>query len=187
VEPITKFDATSWIEISGGNPIIEAYIKRVDTAIESRIEQLRQFKPGEDTGLHAISTEWNGNPLTVQINDKSDLWPEGAEAFIANAILTYGYTVFIFREPIDIQKFTGVHGTGDFSAVGVQTKNGTLTWDRSEKKLYIWTSMVYERALWNSTGRVTSVVDLMGAQIVLIPPALFLGCLPNSYICATKK
>ncbi|MGJ5066850.1 hypothetical protein [Bradyrhizobium oligotrophicum] len=170
VQPISKLEAGYWVEVRSGNSTIDAYLKRLDREIESRIEQLRKIEIGKDIGLQAISAEWNGNPLTVEISNNSDLWPKDQEAFIALAALTYGYTVFILKEPIEIQKFTGVHGTGDFSAFGVLTKDGKLNWDRREKKLYIRSNMVYEKALWNSNGRVTSVVDLMGAQLVLIPP-----------------
>lgn len=170
IQPISKLEAGYWVEVRSGNPTIEAYLKRVDSEIESRIEQLRNIEIGKDTGLNAISVDWNGDPLTVEISNKSDLWPNKKEAFIAMAAQTYRYTVFIFKEPIEIQKFTGVHGTGDLSAFGVPTRDGRLNWDRKEKKLYITSSVVYEKALWNSNGRVTSVVDLMGAQIMLIPP-----------------
>lgn len=171
VQPISKLGAGYWVEIPGGNSKIDSYLKRLDTEIESRIEHLRKIEFGEDSGLHAISSEWNGDPIDVEISNKSDLWPKDQEGFIATAVLTYGYTVFILKNPIDIQKFTGIHGTGDFSAFGVLARDGKLNWNRREKKLYIRSSMIYEKGLWNSNGRVTSVVDLMGAQLILIPPA----------------
>jgi hypothetical protein len=86
LQPITKLSASYWMEIPPGNRIVDSYIARLNKGIEERVKSLSGLPHKlRGDGIWASALENDGEPLSIEVTSKSDLWPKGEEAFIGNA------------------------------------------------------------------------------------------------------
>lgn len=53
----------------------------------------------------------------------------------------------------------------DFKASSLEVEKPQLAWNVKKSKLYLNSRVSYDPRTWNVSGRVTSVVDLRGAQL----------------------
>ena len=53
--------------------------------------------------------------------------------------------------------------------------------DRRTIAFEIFGTAEYTKALWHSNGRITSIVDLYGAQLIFVPPNAWNVKLPPKY------
>jgi hypothetical protein len=65
------------MEIPQGSKIVDAYVTRLRAGIENRIALLNKIATPNDAikGLHAWAG-CGGEPLNVEIEPESDLWPK---------------------------------------------------------------------------------------------------------------
>jgi hypothetical protein len=171
IQPITQLKMSYWIQIPPGIKVVDDYIKRLSSGIEDRVESLRQIDPhrGRPTGLDAIAIDSDGQPMDITVEPVSDLWPRGDEAVIGRVASFLALSVDIFKQPIDPEHFRPIHGRSDFGATGLPERE-VLSWNRKTSRLYVWGTVDYKKALWSKNEKISSFVDLYGAQMFLIPP-----------------
>jgi hypothetical protein len=184
IQPITKLSACYWMEIPPGNKAIDSYIKRLSAGIETRIETLRDISHiPRDTGLSIVASDIDDEPINIEINNKSDLWPQGDEAFIGVTAQFLLLSVIILRKPTNLETFRPIRGAAnlDFSADGLIPDHSVLSWDRKKQRLYVVARMEFNKGLWETNGKITSLVDLYGSQILLLPANSSDFVLPKRY------
>ena len=184
IQPITRLSAYYRMEIPPGNKVVDSYIKRISSGIEARIETLRDIRyKVNETGLNAVGIDVDGEPIDVEINIKSDLWPQGDEAFIGTALQFFPISIIIMRKPTNPEMFMPIHGAGnlDFSASGLIPTSPIFSWDRKKRRLYVVARMEFNKNLWETNGKIASMVDLYGSQIFLLLPNSASFMLPERY------
>ena len=113
----------------------------------------------------------DGSLLNVQIDKESDLWPtpEEPESVIGLITTLMSMSIKILKTPVDLEKFMPVFGNGDFDATGFIPKRAVLDWDIKKRSLSIIVGEDIDKNLWRTSGKITSIVDLRGAQLLLFP------------------
>jgi hypothetical protein len=148
------------------------YIQRLSAGIESQIDALRKAYPEEVSGLRISSLGLEREALHVEINSASDLWPrqqKNEEAIIGMVASSLTIDVWVRQQPIDPDKFVWMSGQADFEAHSVNPDRAILVWNRKASQLYISATAHYDRDLWRLSGKITSLPDLYGSQIFLMP------------------
>ena len=174
IQPITDLKVNFWMELPPGNPIVDGYITRVSTAIEERLPELNKRIPPleqKHKGLDPWARGFKGEVTHVSIKPESDLWPNGeAERHLDVLAKFMALSVEMFRVPIDPGAYAPVHGNSDFGVHAFLGKDVRIDWDLEKKRLVFIGRDHYEKSFWATNGRITSVVDLHGAQLMIFPP-----------------
>jgi hypothetical protein len=108
--------------------------------------------------------------LSVEIKPESDLWPRDDEAVIGNAARFFSLSVDIFKKAIAPEEYWPVNGASDFGVLSIMPKRSVLDWDRRKKRLIVVGETQFDKTFWKTNGKITSIVDLYGAQLLLFPP-----------------
>lgn len=175
VQPITALEMNYWFEIPQGNPNVDAYVKRISAAISQRMDALSAFPPLADQestkGLKPWLLDENNNVVGIGIEKESDLWPsfENDERPIATMLMLMGMSANFRRAPVEPEKYQPIHGRDDFQASSFLAKSASLNWSLKDRRLEIVVRDEIDRKFWRSSGRIRSIVDLRGAQLLLIP------------------
>jgi len=170
IQPITQLSALYRVQIPPGNRTVDSYIQRLSSGIEAQVDMLRTFKG--PYGLRAISFDAAGErrePLDIQIDQQSDLWPRNEEAIIGMVASSLTLSVRVRKQPIIPEKFDFMSIQSDFEADASMPDQAVLVWNRKMSELYISVGYNYDKRLWHRSGRITSWVDLYGSQIFLLP------------------
>ena len=175
LQPITQLSAMYWMEIPPGNKIVDSYIARLSKGIEDRIGSLNALSgKNEYEGLSAPITDSDGNPTTVEITSKSDLWPtSGDEMVIGEVASVFPLTITILKTPIEPESFRPSffqsNGPG-LRATTIMPSRSVLAWDVQSKRLFIVGTSDFDKSGWESNGSIVSVLDLRGAQLIVLTP-----------------
>ncbi len=182
LQPITRLQSTYWVEIPRGDPVVERYIDRLSKGVEARLQALREIRfPAPYPGLSISASDVHDEPWIIDITEKSDLWPKGAERLIGQLAREMTLAVFLLKSPINPETFQPIQGTVDLSAGEIFPKTVQLAWDRKRSRLSIFATTEYSKGLWNRNGRLNSILDLPGIQIFFIPPHTSDFRLPERY------
>lgn len=170
--PITRVKIMYWLELPQSNIEVSNYSRYVDELIANNADQL--FDESSNPNLGVNSFDQNGNPISVEIKINSKYWPssEKYEALSSVALL-YSFSMYINKNNIEPEMFNSMVSTdpgySDFIALTIPVLN-SLDYDYQSKKLFIWGSYEFVPASWKKNGNISSIVDLNGAQILLLPP-----------------
>ena len=82
--------------------------------------------------------------------------------------------------------FSTEPGYSDFVAMGIVPEN-KLQYDYSDKSLRIFGSQQFSPGLWKKNGKISSIADLNGAQIILVPNSASDYKLPDRFSKFTYK
>jgi len=63
-----------------------------------------------------------------------------------------------------------VVGATDFGAYSFTPERVTLQWNRKKSKLYAFGRTEYEKKFWSANGKITSILEFLGAQILITLP-----------------
>jgi hypothetical protein len=177
VQPITQLEITYWAKLPSEAPGVPAYVNRVAKAIEAQKDQLRTITFRDDKDIHVTASDINDEPLTIDLGIHSPLWPRGKEPPVGDVTLNFGLTVYIKKIPIAPEEFLPVIGTdapesADWIAMTLPPtrQRNRLIFERRTRSIEIFGSAELPKNLWHSNGKITSIVDLYGAQLVLVPP-----------------
>ena len=173
VQPITELRLIYWVEIPPGIPVVDAYIKRARAGIEARKASLSAMPPPVDglKGLVGLALDVDRKLIDVIINPESDLWPakDTPEEVLSILVSTFSLGVKILKEPVDPEKYEPWHGSGDFDANEIFPTGSHFSWDLKHQRLSMIVDEDIEKRFWNTSGKITSFVDLRGAQLLLFP------------------
>lgn len=176
IQPITQLEMTYWVYLPSNAPQVRGYLADVSRGIEARIESLRRevfFKP-DDGGIHITASGLGNEPLSIKIGHKSALWPRGKDADIAALVGSFTFNVFIRKTPIAEENFEPVIAAdgryADWIAITFLPARSDLVFDRRRGRLEIFGSSEYRKPLWHSNGKITSIIDLYGSQLLLVSP-----------------
>jgi hypothetical protein len=117
VQPITMLQTTYWLEIVPKDPVVRSYIDQIRTTVEKKIDDLRRMGPTKD-GLYTSATDINGDPLSIEIDEKSALWPHDNAVYIAEAAKEFAFSIFMMKTPVQ-PPINTVFGSADFSAATI--------------------------------------------------------------------
>jgi hypothetical protein len=173
LQPITELSASYWIEIPPGSKIVDSYIARLSKGIEDRMEALNAVSgKHQDDGLTVSMNDSDGTPLTVNITSKSDLWPKGEEEVIGDITAFFPLTITILKNPVSPETYAPVWQSKrqSLSALAIMPKSSVLTWDIKTRRLSIFATSEFYKSAWVSDGSIVSVLDLRGAQLILVTP-----------------
>jgi len=108
----------------------------------------------------------------MEINSKYWPSPEEYEA-LSSVALFYSFSIYINKNNIEPEMFNSIVSTdpgySDFIALSVPAVLNSLDYDYQSKKLFIRGSYEFAPVLWKKSGAISSIVDLYGAQILLLP------------------
>lgn len=189
IQPITQLKITYWFKLPSEAPGVPAYVDRVSKSIEAQLGQLpTMVTSSEDEAkanplialskdVHVTASGINDEPLTIDLGLHSPLWPRGKEPPVGLVTLDFHFKVFIKKTPIAPAEFLPVIGTdtpdaADWiatSSLAIDPNRNRLTFDRRTKSLVIFGTADFPKEFWYSNGKITSIVDLYGAQLVLVP------------------
>jgi hypothetical protein len=180
VQPITQLEITYWATVPSDAPGVQAYVDRVSKAIEAQKDQLRQLVFLNEEDIQVTAFGLNDEPLTIDLGLHSSLWPRGNEPPVGDVALEFSLSVFLRKTPIKTEDFRAIVGTdgpdvADWlatalpSVVGGRGRN-RLIFDRRTKSLEVFGTSEFPKAMWHSNGKITSIVDLYGAQLIFLPP-----------------
>ena len=175
IQPITQLEITYWATVPSDIPGVQAYVDRVSKTIEAQKDRLRRFSFANDKGVHVTSSGPNDEPLTIDLGLHSPLWPRRNEPPVGVVALGFHLDVFIRKAPIEVEDFRPLLGTdgsdvADWLALGRGDITNRLQFDRRTRSFEIFGSSECPKALWHSNGKITSIVDLYGAQLIFVPP-----------------
>lgn len=174
VQRITELRLHYWVEIPPDNPVADAYIKRARAGIEARKASLSALPPlvdGRPKGLLGWAFDVDRTLLNVTIKPESDLWPanDTPEEPLSILVSTFSFSVMILKEPVDPEKYLPMYGSGDFEGDPGFPTDSHLDWDLKRQRLSMIDDEHIDKRLWKTSGKITSFVDLRGAQILLFP------------------
>ncbi len=175
IQPITKLEITYWIKLPHDEPIVSSYINYITAVVDNYAEELVSVPT--ITGLDGIDASVigkNDEILTVSIEPNSEFWPTGEHAIIGDLARYFTFSVHIRKDAIEPQDFDSTisvkSGYSDWLAWGLPLgDNNQLDFDTRSGELYIFGTFSYNKKFWKSNGLITSIPDLRGAQLFLIP------------------
>ena len=176
IQPITQLEITYWVWLPSEAPRVRGYLSEVSRGIEARIEGLRRevFVKPNDGGIHITTLGLGDEPWTIEIGPKSALWPHDKDSDIAALVVSLTFNVFIRKTSIAEENFEPMMATdgryADWIAMAILPDRSNLNFDRRNGRLEIFGTTEYKKPLWKSNGKITSITDLYGAQLFLLPP-----------------
>jgi hypothetical protein len=185
--PITKLQITYWLLLPTDYEEVNSYMKKVDSFINKNFEELYAFPSTID--LPIISVDIKKNP-TVAIKRDSKFWPT-TEKKLISILNTYTFSVYIRKDPIDPAKFFPMVSTNpgysDFVALAIIPDDNRLNYAYSDKRLEIFNKQSYDTTVWKTNGKISSLIDLEGAQIFLVPSYSSTLDVPDIYNIKLEK
>jgi hypothetical protein len=181
--PITHFRLTFSIELNPDHPTIQDYINRISNEVEENLPKLRSMTLSKDApvGMRSISVDRNGDPSTIVIERASPLWPKLQEPDLFFVVNLPMLQISFRKTPIVPENTYPIHGEADFSGSTFGTTSATLHWVRSQRRLFLNGRTEAPKELWHVSGAITSLPDLLGAQVLVVPPQDSRIRLPDSF------
>lgn len=182
--PITHLKITYWLELPKNNIEVQNYIASLDDYITTNMDEIMNVevpifdevnKKFLSSGLSTASVGFNGELLSVHIEPLSEHWPSSTgNNNLSTSALSFSFTIAIRKNNINPEKFDSLittdEGYSDFMATGFINLNNQLDFDFMNKKLFIFGRQEFHHNFWRSNGKITSLADLKGSQLFLIPP-----------------
>lgn len=179
--PITRAKITYWLELPQSNIEVSNYSRYVDELIASNADQFldpitsvdQLFDKSSNPNLEVNSLDQNGSPINVEIKINSKYWPSPEEyEALSSVALFYSFSMYINKYSVDPKMFNSMVSTNpgysDFIASDIYIAQNYLDYDYLNKKLFIRGSYEFVPAFWKKNGNISSIVDLNGAQILLL-------------------
>jgi hypothetical protein len=176
VQPISELAITYWAALPGEGPGLSTYVARVSKFIEDHKDSLSRITFRGDKGVHVASSDQNGDPLSVDLGVRSNLWPRGDEPPVGKLALGFQVNFFMHKSPIALENFKPVLSTGpglpDWSAMSLPSaeQRNRLIFNRKAQRFEIFGSTEFPKALWQNNGQISAIPDLYGAQLFLTVP-----------------
>ncbi|MBR1201050.1 hypothetical protein JQ574_34170 [Bradyrhizobium sp. AUGA SZCCT0158] len=170
VQPITQFNVHTAFEIPAGHATVDSYVKRFRESIEKRTDLKFPYdqRLPEFRGLSFMNDE-NDTLELVRVEYGSDLWPiPEKEPDMSLLAATATPSVYLMRKPIKPETFQVEMSNADFEVPFVSKATRNLAWHVKRKQLVAGSDFTSSKDLWKTNGRITSVVDLRGAQLILL-------------------
>jgi hypothetical protein len=172
IQPITQLHVTGWVRFPSDSKLVSEYVGTL-SAYAQRGELRDPLTRPEDVGASVTASTWDGKPLTIEIKPNYPLWPKDKYSVISRVAMSYCFTVYILKTPINPEDFQPIistaPGDSDWVAMNVIPSDNALDFSTEENALEIRINDRYSRDLWKSNGKITSIEDLYGAQIIIIP------------------
>jgi hypothetical protein len=192
IQPITQLEITYWASIPSDAPGMRGYVDRIAKAIKADQAQLTRVEflndKAIDKAIHATASGKNDELLTVDLGLHSRLWPQAKEPPVGTVALGFSLNVFIKKKPVPPQQFWPVISTdspenADWIAMSFPNtkRRNRLQFNLQTKTVEIFGRAVFPKGLWHSNGKITSTVDLYGAQLILLP--MKYACQSSNYRC----
>lgn len=180
--PITRAKISYWLELPQSNIEVSSYSRYIDELIANNADQFldpitsvdQLFDESSNSNLKVTSLDQSGNPIYVEIKVNSKYWPSSKEYKALSSVgLLYSLSMYINKNSIEPEMFNSMVSTdpgySDFIALMVTGVLNSLDYDYLNKKLFINGSYEFAPVLWKKNGAISSIVDLYGAQIFLLP------------------
>jgi hypothetical protein len=166
LRPITRLVVTFNVEFPALDPLETKYRARLERIARERFNQPQNAIPQ----IPGVTVIGQAPALSFQIARKSDLWPQGGEASALRQLVgVFTSSVEFLRKPVSDEEAKKIEGS-DFGAIAFSEDETTLTWDAKSKRLFTTIKFTFDPDYWRKNGRITSIIDLRGAQIFLLPP-----------------
>jgi hypothetical protein len=176
-QPITQLRVGFWVELSRENKVVEEYLTEIDQIVGSNLKKLETV-PEKVKGLSVSGLGPDGEGIEeIEIDQNSPYWPNKKKSMLGYTAMSFGFTVYIRKDPIDPVLFDPLISTrpgySDWIAMHIPypyNKKNTfaLNYNYKAKTIVLRGFTHYpERLLTN--GEITSLQDLYGAQMFLDP------------------
>ena len=178
VQPINDLRVYHRLILPSEAPFVRNYLKRLSKLVNT-------VSPIGEGGSPFRRSKLDPNLLfmladgsiRVEINSKSPFWPKENEdeGKLWLWAKSYGFAVHIRKTPIEPEQFNPVIGSdtseggSDWIALPNLVNDNSLRYESRHGSLEINGSHTYDKNLWHSNGKITSFVDLYGAQLFLVP------------------
>ncbi len=185
--PITKVELTYWLHLPDDNNEVKEYKAYIDKEIKGNIEDILSIPSRSE--LDAASIDVNGEPLNIHIKPESRYWPH-VQKGLSSVARFYTFSIYMKREKVEPSKFDSTISVApqmsDFVAMGLLPEN-IIDYDYSSKGLYVFGTQKFDPKLWRMNGTVSSLPDLNGVQIFLVPNSSSDYKLPERYAKLTSE
>jgi hypothetical protein len=156
------------------NPDLARYLQRLDEGVRALLPELEvQGVHHEVQGVSPVAI-WNNKISEVSLHQGSPLLPNAATENLATQVFAKpGLTLNFFKTPINPATFDVVFST-DRPDIRMAFD------DDEERKQIVWKYRLSDRLItfwgwgilsrpetWNSSGRIVSMLDLPGAQLIV--------------------
>lgn len=178
IQPITQLKMSYWVRLPKNNRLFSDYTSRVSKSIRDNIDAIRASLPQpekkwNDTSVIVASSD--GEPITIHIGKNSSLMPNVSQSYMGNLGYLMAFSVYIFKNPIKPEQFSYVislrDGGPDWIATGPPVGIENQLWfNYQNQELEIFGSTTIDKKYWLSNGKISSIIDLKGAQLFLVPP-----------------
>lgn len=173
MQPISDVEISFWVKLPPEAPLVRSYLKKLSKEVERRAPELKKIFP-IDQNFHVTSEDRDGS-WTITIGQKSKSWPSGDEFAIGQLARSFNFSLHLRKNPIDAEHFDSViavdDGRSDWIAGSLPLNpHNHLSYKPKTGDLEIGGHADYNKQFWHSNGKITSVEDLYGAQLFLIPP-----------------
>lgn len=172
IQPITHVSLAFSAALPMDNKSVKDYASYLDTIIRSRKNELRDSFPPVK-GLSVRVLDHNGDINAIEIDQKSPYWPK-KDSLLNRAAQKLWFEIYLRKDPIKPELLNPSPGAGSDLIVwpsGLTGPNNTVIWlDYPSKKLIIRGSGDSPKNIWYTNGRIASVQDLFGAQLLLRLP-----------------
>jgi|HubBroStandDraft_3_1064219.scaffolds.fasta_scaffold23831_4 hypothetical protein len=177
LHPFKDLEFAFWADVSLQPAELQAYKNRVTTKIKAAIagRKGQSFALNTD-GFFVSVADRNGDPLEISIPLGSDLFPSEDNETTAYYLLRYvDYFVNIYTQPISYETLAKPQQTWPQSDLSIYINTSkqdqfglALQYDLNGDSFSIHaTSLKSDQKYWQSNGKIISLLDLAGAQIII--------------------
>ncbi len=175
-QPITQLEIVFWAKFPKEHPIVKSYFAKLSKAVNDNLEELLEVDFNKrEVNLEITATGLQGEVISAEVKRDSPHWPDKEEEVLGKVALSFGFTHVFFRKvPIKPESFFPLHsvepGYHDWMATEYSSDNpNRLGLNHEKNSLEIRGRTTYKKELWTTNGHITSIPDLFGAQIFLLP------------------
>lgn len=173
VQPLRKMAISFQFEIPDDGAMVSDYIRKLDLGVRKNSRELQNnLLKGKGASFSVGTFGLGGEPLTVTIERQGRYWPKGDSSDIGLLVDNLRPSLLFYRIPMAPKDFNLVRGatvnSPDLDLVSLSTRNASLEYHPKDRKLIVSGSYDFDQlSLISGTGRVSSVPDLFGAQLII--------------------
>lgn len=174
LNPLKDVRATFWATYPFDQPELAQYRQRLDEGVRALLPELRA-KHGIVEGADASVTDSDGSIREISILPSSPLFPNRATERFAYTVLANTFLqIKFYKTPIDVSRLSNPFTLKPDLTMSFEPSIGKSIFQIREKyepktkKITVYGFEISsDSKYWNSSGKIASVLDLPGCQLVI--------------------
>jgi hypothetical protein len=171
IQPIKSLSVTYSLEVPQTSERVKKYVARLEAGIAKHLPELADMRAPAIPGLQTTTGTLTGGVGIVEVGEESEFWPTADEVRLIPPKKFFSLSLDFFKKPVNPKEYYPVHGRSDFGAFALVSTHVNYNWDLERRQLSIWGHIEFDKKFWKSNGKIASVLDIRGSQILIFPPA----------------